>query len=134
METDALAKALQSLAEATAENTKLLKEIAWWWINNEQKKSYDEIKKKSTLEKIAYYTVQKLEKIGRRDVYSNAKTFKSKVDAENYLAHTLKNKWRIVIKMQYLSTKQPDYEEQKRADNGESLDIQGTQNIPESSN
>lgn len=130
METDALANALQSLADATAKNTELLEKIVEWWWSSENKRSYEEIKKDSSLEKIAYYTVQKKEMVSRKETFLNAETFKSRKDAENYLAEKLKGMWRIIVKVQYLSTKQPDYEEQKRADNGKSLDIQGVKEIP----
>jgi len=105
MDKNKLADALNNIAAATNKNTELLEKYMKW-PNKEEKISYEDMKKKSTLIKKAVYTVQSEEIVSWKKTYKNVKTFETKRLADEYLVSELNNKWRTIVKIQYLSSKQ----------------------------
>jgi len=120
MDENKLADALNNIAAATNRNTELLEKfVKWSW--QEEKVSFEEMKKNSTLVKQAFYTVQSEEVISGKKTYKNLQTFETKKLADEYLINELKGKWRTIMKIKYLSSNQIENEKQKGTDNGESV-------------
>jgi len=134
---DELLKAFQDLANKVESNTSVVKEFLEKQseAQNEDNKfwmSLQELKDKNPIVKIAMYLVQRHEKNSWKDVWFDDRMFNNKQDADDYIS-TLKWRWRILIKVKYLSSNDSIDGEPKGENHGQSIDLQRVEELDETS-